>query len=97
MCLSSPMMVALLIGKPTGEWVRVQQLCLQAGLPADAIKADLVAAWLKDPAGDENYAIIIFYDEESMGSMAARYNRQRLLNSILAATERAADPVSKSL
>jgi hypothetical protein len=69
----------LLIEKRAGEWVRVQELCLQAGLDSGDLKPDLFAAWLSDPAGDEEYAVVLFYDEESMWTMAARYNRQRLL------------------
>ncbi len=70
--------VHLLTGNRAGEWIRVQQLCLQAGLDAGDVKPDLFASWLADPAGDEDYALIIFYDEESMWTMAARYNRQRV-------------------
>jgi hypothetical protein len=77
----------LLIGKRTGEWVRVRDLCLQAGLGALDLKPDLFAAWLADPSGEEGYAVILFYDEESMWTMAARYNRQRLLESGLAGKE----------
>jgi hypothetical protein len=74
--------IHLLIGKRTAEWVRVRELCLQAGLVVEDLKADLFAAWLPDPTGEEGYAVILFYDEESMWSMAARYNRQRLLEGL---------------
>jgi hypothetical protein len=78
----------LLIGKRTGEWVRVRDLCLQIGLDADNVPADLVAAWLPDPAGNEGYAVILFYEEQSLWSMAASYNRQRLLVGVLPAPQR---------
>ncbi len=69
----------LLIAQQAAEWVRVRELGSRIGLSAEDVKADLFAAWLPDPTGDEGYAVILFYDEESMWTMAARYNRQRLL------------------
>ncbi len=83
----------LLIGKRTAEWVRVGELCVQAGLDVGNLKPDLFAAWLPDPAGDARYAVIVFYDEESLWSMAASYNRQRLLEGVLAGVQRHADAV----
>jgi hypothetical protein len=74
--------VHLLNDKRAAEWVRVQELCLQAGLNVEGLKLDLFAAWLPDPTGDERYALIFFYDEESMRSMAARCNRQRFLEAV---------------
>ena len=81
----------LLMGKRTGEWARVRELSLQAGLEGLDVKAkleglevkDLFAAWLPDPSGNEGYAVILFYDEESLWTMAASYNRQRLLEGVL--------------
>lgn len=86
----------LLTGKREAEWVCVRELCLQAGLDVRDLKSDLFTAWLPNPAGDEGYAVILFYDEESMWTMAARYNRQRLLEGVPAASGRgsfASDPV----
>jgi hypothetical protein len=71
--------VHLLIGKQPAEWVRVREVCLEIGLDVGGLKAELFAAWLPDPTGDARYAVILFYDEESLWTMAARYNRQRLL------------------
>jgi pyruvate carboxylase len=82
--------VHLLIGKRTGEWVRVRDLCLQIGVDAADVSADLVAAWLSDPAGNEGNAVILFYDEDSLWSMAANYNRQRLLDVVLPTVQRQA-------
>lgn len=70
----------LLTGKREAEWVRVRELCLQVGINAGDLNPDLFATWLSDTTGDEGCAIILFYDEGSMWSMAARYNRQRLLS-----------------
>ena len=67
----------LLKGKPVAEWVRVRDFCLEAGLHVGDCKSDLFASWLPDPTGAEEYALILFYDEESMWTMAARYNRRR--------------------
>jgi hypothetical protein len=89
--------VYLLIGKRTGEWVRVRELCVQAGLGLVDLKQDLFASWLPDPAGEEGYAVILFYDEESMWSMAARYNRQRLLADVLPKMEPQAMRVSETV
>ncbi len=86
--------VHLLISKGTGEWVRVRELCLHAGLDVGNLKNDLFAAWLPDPTGDEGYATIIFYDEESMWTMVAHYNRQRLLEGVLPGRERQTGQVS---
>ncbi|MGH7223587.1 MAG: hypothetical protein ACRELF_10190 [Gemmataceae bacterium] len=74
--------VHLLTAKRPGEWVPVRELCLQAGLDAEDLRPDLFAAWLAEPTGDEGYAVILFYEEESMWTMAARYNRQRLLEGV---------------
>jgi hypothetical protein len=70
----------LLRGQP-GEWVGVRDLCLQIGVSADNLKPDLFATWLADPMGHDGYAVVLFYDDESKWTMAAHYNRQRLLGS----------------
>src|SRR5947209_4085668 len=87
--------VHLLIGKRPGEWVRVRELCLQAKPDVGGPELDPFAAWLPDPTGDEGYAVIIFYDEDSMWTTAARYNRRRLLEGVLPGTERPAGQVSE--
>jgi hypothetical protein len=46
---------------------------------AGELKPELFATWLADPMADEAYAVILFYDDESKWSMAAHYNRRRLL------------------
>src|SRR5262249_20718272 len=89
--------VHLLIGKRSGEWVRVRDLCLQAGLDVGDLKNDLFASWLPEPTGDEAYAVVIFYDEESLWTMAAHYNRQRLLEDVLPRKERLAKPVADAV
>jgi hypothetical protein len=40
---------------------------------------EVFATWLPDPAGQEGYAVVLFYDADSMWSTAAHYNRARLL------------------
>lgn len=79
-----PFVLHLLTNTPAGEWVRVQELCAALGLAADGVEPDLFAARLADPLGDEGYSLIVFYDNESLWTMAARYNRQRLLEEALA-------------
>jgi hypothetical protein len=55
------------------------------------LKPDLFAAWLADPLGDDGYAVILFYEEESLWTMAARYNRQRLLEGVFPDKERVSE------
>jgi hypothetical protein len=62
-----------------GEWVSVHEFCLEIGVLVGDVKPELFAAWLPDPSGHAAYAIILFYDDESKWSMAAQYNRARLL------------------
>lgn len=74
-----PFVLHLLTNTRAGEWVRVEEVCATLGLAADGADPDLFAARLADPMGDEGYSLIVFYDSESLWTMAARYNRQRLL------------------
>jgi hypothetical protein len=69
----------LLQSKRSGEWIQVRELCSQVGVTAGELKPELFATWLADPMGHEAYAVILFYDDESKWSMAAHYNRGRLL------------------
>jgi hypothetical protein len=71
--------LGLLEGKQPGEWISVREFCLQIGLVAGELKPGLYATWLADPLGHDAYNVIIFYDDESKWSMAAHYNRARLL------------------
>jgi hypothetical protein len=80
----------LLTGKREAEWVRVRELCLQAGIDAGELKTDLFATWLPDTGDDQGVVVILFFDEESMWSMAARYSRQRLLAKAPAVSEQEA-------
>jgi hypothetical protein len=49
------------------------------GVAAGELKPELFTTWLPDPMGHDAYAVILFYDDESKWSMAAHYNRGRLL------------------
>ncbi len=69
----------LLGGKRPGEWVGVRELCQQSGVPAEDLSPELFAVWLPDPKAQDGYVVIVFYDDESKWSMAAHYNRGRLL------------------
>ena len=69
----------LLQSKRSGEWLRVREFCSQVGVAAGELKPELFATWLPDPMGHDAYAVILFYDDESKWSMAAHYNRGRLL------------------
>jgi hypothetical protein len=76
---NEPFLRQLLGSKPPGEWVPLREFCTQAGLGVGEIKPDLFATWLPDPLADDAYAVVMFYDDESKWSMAAHYNRGRLL------------------
>ncbi len=69
----------LLQSKRPGDWVRVREVCQRLGLPSDDLTPELFATWLPDPIAHDGYAVILFYDDESKWSMAAHYNRARLL------------------
>jgi hypothetical protein len=84
----------LLQGKRPGELVRIRELCLQAGVAAGELKPELFAAWLADPTAVEAYAVILFYDDESKWSMAAQYNRRRLIGDEPTRPTRAASPAA---
>ena len=83
----------LLAGKP-GEWVGVRSLCMRIGIDPGEVNESVFALWLPDPVGDENYAVIIFYDAECLWTMAANYNRKRLLQVAAAAAGQTAARVS---
>jgi hypothetical protein len=70
----------LLAGKPPGEWVGVSGFCQQIGVAANDLTPDLFVTWLPDPKAQDGYVVILFYDDESMWSMAAHYNRERLMS-----------------
>jgi hypothetical protein len=78
-----PFVLHLLTGIQAGEWVRVDELCAALGLAANGVEPELFATRLADPLGDEGYSLIVFYDNASLWTTAARYNRQRLLEEAL--------------
>jgi hypothetical protein len=63
----------------SSEWVRVGEFCSQLGLSPCDLTPDLFATWLPDPMADAGYVVILFYEDESKWSMAAHYNRARLM------------------
>jgi hypothetical protein len=71
----------LLLEKRTGEWTGAREFCQQIGVAANELTPDLFVSWLPDPKAHAGYVVIIFYDDESMWSMSAHYNRVRLLDS----------------
>jgi hypothetical protein len=70
--------LTLLNNHPSGEWLQVEKVCQESGIATTGMKAELVTAWLPDPFGDQTYAVIIFYDDETKESFAAHYNKDRL-------------------
>ncbi len=69
----------LLSGKRPGEWVGAREFCQHVGVPAGDLAPELFATWLPDPKAHDGYVVILFYDDESKWSMAAQYNRVRLM------------------
>ena len=69
----------LLRDQGPGQWVLVNDLCQQSGINTGEATPGLVAAWLPDPSGDQEYTVIIFFDDETKQSFAAHFNRRRLL------------------
>ncbi len=65
--------------KRPGEWICVREVCQRIGVPAGDLRPEVFATWLPDPMAHDGYAVILFYDDESKWSMAAHYNRARLL------------------
>jgi hypothetical protein len=61
-----------------GAWVPVRELYEHAGAAAGPIPTSLAAAWLSSP-GDPDYAVILFFDDETKWSLTAGYNVTRLL------------------
>jgi hypothetical protein len=77
---NDPFVVGLLTEMQAGEWVPVQSLCRDRGLPLREGASNLFVTWLADPLGNSSYVVIIFYDDDSKWTTAAHYNRQRHLS-----------------
>jgi hypothetical protein len=71
--------MSLLTTRQAGEWVPVRDICQQIDLPSDDFGPTLSVTWLPDPTADESYVVILFFDDETKWSLAAQYNRARLL------------------
>jgi hypothetical protein len=89
---TEPFVIRLLTNTQAGEWVRVDEVCAAIGLAVEGVDTELFATRLADPVGDEGYSLIVFYDNASLWTMAARYNRQRLLEEALAGDDSALNP-----
>lgn len=72
----------LLGSKRPGEWICVREFCLQISIAPGNLRPECFATWLPDPMAHEAYVVIMFYDDESKWSMAAHYNRGRLLDGV---------------
>jgi hypothetical protein len=69
----------LLTSRTAGEWIGVRECCVQTGVACGELAGELFVTWLADPMGQDGYVVILFYESESKWSMAAHYNRSRLL------------------
>jgi hypothetical protein len=76
-----PFLLRLLTGHVSGEWVQVEQACRESGLVLPQAMPDVVATWLLEPSGAEDFVLILFYDMKTYESLVAVYNRHRLLAS----------------
>lgn len=73
-----PAVSHLLRDHHSGVWVPVANLYSQTEVPFPESGAELQTAWLPAPH-DPNYAVIVFFDDESKWSMTAEYDAMRLL------------------
>jgi len=69
----------LLENQRPGEWICVREFCLGIGVAPGDLRPEVFATWLPDPMAHDAYTVIMLYDDESKWSMAAHYNRARLL------------------
>jgi hypothetical protein len=76
---AEPFLFSLLRNRSAGEWVRVSDVCQQVGLPGTPVIPELFVTWLPDPVGDDDFVVIIFFNDGTKESQAAHYNRRRLL------------------
>lgn len=75
-----PGLAYLFRDKTPGTWTLVRDLYERAGQPDDSIKPQLAAAWLPSP-GDPDYAVVVFFDDETKWALTADYNVARLMKS----------------
>ncbi len=78
--------LSLLNDYQPGQWVSVKTVCQLTGTDSGILKPELASTWLLDPFGDQDYAVMIFYDDETKQSFAAHYNKRRLLNAYATAS-----------
>ena len=69
-----PLLLSLFRDTPAGEWVPLRELAGSGEYPFT-----LAASWVKTP--DAEYAMVLFFDSETLWSMHADYNLSRLLRS----------------
>jgi hypothetical protein len=67
------MLLRLFRDRPAGLWVPLAEL----DLPRDDYPVSLKVSWVNTP--DPKYAIVLFFDSETLWSMHADYNLSRLL------------------
>lgn len=64
-----------LFGEKPGAWMTTKSLCEAARQPVPGAKATVT--WLPAP-GEPDYAVILFFDPDSLWSTTALYNTSRL-------------------
>ena len=77
-----PALSHLLRDHHSGVWVPVADLYAQSEVSSPTVPGELQAAWLPAPH-DANYAVIVFFDDESKWSMTAEYDATRLLGRLI--------------
>jgi hypothetical protein len=80
-----------LLSRRPGEWVNVRDLCARVGVASGNIGGEVFALWLPDPGGDPSYVVVLFYDVESLWTLAAAYNGERLRRPATTNREQPAD------
>lgn len=69
-----PLLLNLFRDTPAGEWVPLRDLAGSGEYPVT-----LAASWVRTP--DAEYAMVLFFDSETLWSMHADYNLSRLVRS----------------
>ncbi len=73
-------LVELFRDRPAGSWTSVRELYARVADPGVTIKPELAVAGLPAPGDDRDYAVVLFFDDETKWALTAEYNVARLLN-----------------
>jgi hypothetical protein len=78
LCRLEPGLKFLFAQTVPGSWTSVRDLYDRAGQPQPNVESKLAVTWLPSPGGPD-YAVVLFFDDETKWSLTADYNVARLL------------------